>query len=391
VVAPLAFTSATPADATFSATGALVHNAGVTVALNGTAGRVPLEITGPILGDDSGLTFSGTGATFVLVSNMFSGPIGGTGATPAAGTFSSVTDSALTSGQVVLAGTAGLLKGDTGLTFSGTGATFALATGGAFLGPAGSTSNVAFGLSTAVNTGFYFPSVSAVGLHLAGQGPVEWINFGGLLRFSSGTYLAWSSGDSASTGADTSQARLGAGLLGIGTGSGGFAGSLKLTTLSINAAGASLGSVNSADMLTKAVTGIQDNTATATFTVTIPNAAHSGGIKVILTGSMGAGNLGANESTQGVEYDIDITRIAGANAVAAIGAAIGLPGAATVAGGDNVSVTAALSAISGAVGATNTFTINVTIAKVGVHNQNNHTCLCYALMMNANSSGITIS
>ena len=154
---------------------------------------------------------------------------------------------------------------------------------------------------------------------------------------------------------------------------------------------AGAGTATSRAEINKQVTGIADNTATATFTITIPNAAHSGSIKVILTGSMGAGNLGANESTQAVEYDIDITRIAGANAVAAIGAAIGLPGAATTAGGDAVAVTAALSAIAGAVGVTNTFTINVTIAKVGIHSQTNHTCLCYALLMNANSTGITIS
>lgn len=151
------------------------------------------------------------------------------------------------------------------------------------------------------------------------------------------------------------------------------------------------GSATTRNCVNKAVTSIANNTATTVFTVTIPNAAHSASIRVRLVGSSGAGgNIGANESTQEAEYLVNLTRTAGVNAVAAIGAAIGQPAAATVAGGNAVAVTATLSAISGAVGADNTFDIKVTIARAA-GTATNHTCLAFAELLNANASGVTIA
>ncbi len=49
-----------------------------------------------------------------------------------------------------------------------------------------------------------------------------------------------------------------------------------------------------------------------------------------------------------------------------------------------------MSAVSGAVGVTNTFTVNVTVTKSGGASAN-HTCLCYAQLTNANVTGISIA
>lgn len=152
----------------------------------------------------------------------------------------------------------------------------------------------------------------------------------------------------------------------------------------------SAASVTTRTQINKAVTGIADAVATATFTVTIPNGAHSAMLKVTLIGSLGAGGaIGANEATASISYDIAIARTAGVNATAAISSAYG-SAATAVAGAATVTVAGALSAISGAVGATNTFTVNVTITK-SAGSSANHTCLCYGRLMNANASGITIA
>lgn len=142
--------------------------------------------------------------------------------------------------------------------------------------------------------------------------------------------------------------------------------------------------------LQKAVASIADNTATATFTVTVPNAAHSAMLKVTLVGSLGAGGaVGANEATGTISYDFAIARTAGVDTVVGASSAYGSSTAA-VAGATTITVTAAASAMTGASSATQTFTINVTIAKGGGSSAN-HTCLCYGRLINANASGVTIS
>jgi len=140
----------------------------------------------------------------------------------------------------------------------------------------------------------------------------------------------------------------------------------------------------------KSVTSIADNTATATFTVTVPNAAHSAMLKVTLIGSLGAGGaVGANEATGTISYDFAIARTAGVATVVTASTAYGSATSA-VAGAATITITAAASAISGANSATQTFTINVTIAR-GSGASTNHTCLCYGRLLNANASGITIA
>lgn len=150
------------------------------------------------------------------------------------------------------------------------------------------------------------------------------------------------------------------------------------------------GATKSRQEKNKQVTAIADATATTVFTVTVPNAAHSAMIKVTLAGSIGAGGaIGVNEATGTISYDIAIARTAGVNAVATISAAYGSVTSA-VAGATTITVAGDLGAVSGAVGASNTFTIRVTITKGGGSSAN-HTCMAYARVLNANATGITIS
>lgn len=142
--------------------------------------------------------------------------------------------------------------------------------------------------------------------------------------------------------------------------------------------------------MNKAVTAIANAVATSVLTITIPNAAHSASLLVRVTGSLGAGGaIGANEATATNDYVVAITRTAGVAAVAAISAASGAA-ATAVAGAATVTCTATLAAVGGAVGATNTIDVQVTISRSGGSSAN-HTCLVYAVLMNANVTGITIA
>ncbi len=151
------------------------------------------------------------------------------------------------------------------------------------------------------------------------------------------------------------------------------------------------GAAQSRAEINKLVTAIANNTATATLTVTIPNGAHSAGGKIILKGAAGAGGaIGADEFTALIEYDWTVTRTAGVNAVATLSTALLTAITSSVAGGATPTIAAALSAIAGAVGATNTFTFNVTINAL-TGSSTNHTCFCYAVLLNDNASGVSIA
>ena len=173
-------------------------------------------------------------------------------------------------------------------------------------------------------------------------------------------------------------------------GDGAATGSVKLSKTAIGSGGATLGEQTTAATVKKTITAIADNTATPTFTVTVPNAAHSASIKLTLKGSLGAGGaIGANEATGSISYDIAIARTAGVATVVGVSTAYGSSTAA-VAGGATITITAAASGLTGANSASQTFTIDVTIAR-GSGASANHTCGCFATIINANASGVTLS
>ena len=136
----------------------------------------------------------------------------------------------------------------------------------------------------------------------------------------------------------------------------------------------------------KKVTGIADNTATDVFTVTVPNANHSAGVKVRLVSSNGGTD--AFESTRVAEGFVVLARTSGANAVAGV-AALTHAQIATVSGGATHTLAYGVSAISGAVGAVNTFTIQVTIDDSG--NLGSNQVVAVAEIINSEATGVTIA
>lgn len=153
---------------------------------------------------------------------------------------------------------------------------------------------------------------------------------------------------------------------------------------------ASTGGVTAGDRIMRSYTGIADNTATATITVTIPNAAHSATVRTTLSGALGAGGaIGALEAMGNITYDIAVARTVGVATVATASAGYG-SSTASVAGAATITITAAVSAMTGGVGATQTFTVNVTIAR-GSGLSTNHTCLVSAEVINHAASGVTVS
>lgn len=142
--------------------------------------------------------------------------------------------------------------------------------------------------------------------------------------------------------------------------------------------------------ITKAVTAIADNVATTVLTITVPNAAHSAVIRVTACGVLGAGGaIGAGEANASNSYDITVVRTAGVNAVADISTAWGV-NAAAVAGAATCTAALTVAAVSGAVGATNTFPVQITIVKSGGASDN-HTAFLTAEVLNQNATGVSIA
>ena len=150
------------------------------------------------------------------------------------------------------------------------------------------------------------------------------------------------------------------------------------------------GAVGSADWMQKTVTAIANAVATTILTITIPNAAHSAMVLVSLVGSLGAGGtIGANEASASNSYVVTVTRTAGLNAVATVSAASGAA-AAAVAVAATVTATMTAAAVVGAVGASNTIALQVTISR-STGTSTNHTCQLVVEVVNANATGITVA
>lgn len=161
-------------------------------------------------------------------------------------------------------------------------------------------------------------------------------------------------------------------------------------TLGDGTTSASPGGVSSDTRNVKATASIGNAAATTVATITIPNAAHSATIRFTVVGSLGAGGaIGANEASAANSYYVTVTRTAGVNAVAAISSAFGAA-ASAVAGAATVTAAVTVAAVSGAVGATNTFPVQVTVARSG-GSSTNHTAVVFAEVLNANAVGVSIA
>lgn len=331
-----------------------------------------------VLFDDSGVVGESSGLTYVKGSGTLTGTalVGG-----------NITDSALTAGRVTFAGTAGLLGDNANLLFSATGSV----SGGPLL---------TIGSGAGASSGWTMGYTNALGLstgstlHITGV-TASTTNY---TLYSDPTYTILNAPSQVRFGV-ASQIVGSATVAGLGIHNSNSSPSIVMSSANgtansivYSAAGGTASiPVTSRTEINKSVTAIADNAATATFTVTIPNGAHSAGINFVLTGSAGAGGaIGANEFSALIAYDCVVTRTTGVNAVATLSAALLTAITASVAGGATPTISAAISAIAGAVGAANTFTLNVTIHAL-TGSSTNHTCFCYASLMNANASGVSIA
>lgn len=134
-------------------------------------------------------------------------------------------------------------------------------------------------------------------------------------------------------------------------------------------------------------TGIANNTATDIITVTVPNGNHNAAIFLDIMAHLGTGT-DASESTRVATGVITICRQTGATTVA-VASTLAQTAIATSAGGGTLTLAYGVSAISGAVGATNTFTIQVTLVVTGTITD--HVCMMFARSLNSYASGITMA
>lgn len=140
----------------------------------------------------------------------------------------------------------------------------------------------------------------------------------------------------------------------------------------------------------KEVTGIPDGTATAIVTVTVPNAAHAAVIPIVIMSRIGAGGaVGADECVGTAYGQIVVERVSGAATVASA-TTLSNAGSSCSSGATTITTSYAVSSITGANSATQTFTVNVTVAHGG-GSSTNHKVDVQLDVLNANVSGITVS
>lgn len=132
---------------------------------------------------------------------------------------------------------------------------------------------------------------------------------------------------------------------------------------------------------------IPDAAATAFLTVTVPNGNHAAAIRVTLLASIAA-VADQFESSRVATGTVVLARVTGANVVAAV-SAIAQAQIATVAGGETITLAYSVSAITGAVGAVNTFGVEVTITRAG--GTGTHQVVALVELINAEASGVTMA
>lgn len=158
-----------------------------------------------------------------------------------------------------------------------------------------------------------------------------------------------------------------------------------VATTDLNIGGA-IGASATVRLFTKKVTGIADNVATDILTVTVPNANEAASIELTLLSSNGSTD--AFESSRVAKGELVVARTTGTNAVVA-DTVLDKVAIATVAGGATHTLAYNVTAVSGAVGAANTFTIQVTINDSG--NVGSNQLVLFCQLLSAETGGITIA
>jgi hypothetical protein len=147
--------------------------------------------------------------------------------------------------------------------------------------------------------------------------------------------------------------------------------------------GRNLGDPLSLTRIIKALTAMADATAVPFATVTVPNANQAGAVTLEVLGG-----LGDQDSAQVSYWTLAISRIAGAATKAVL--SVISSNAVTLGVTANAAVTITLSAMVGAVGATQTFTINATVTRsAGV--ATNHDFVAAIELLNVKAAGLQIA
>ncbi len=144
---------------------------------------------------------------------------------------------------------------------------------------------------------------------------------------------------------------------------------------------ANAGSANSVSRTVVRKNAIVDNTATAVLTFTCPNAAHGAVCKVTLLAQ-----VADQESVRCAEGMVVLSRVAGANLVGGV-ATLELPQIAT-GGTETLTLAYDLDSVSGAVGASNTMDMRVTLNTNG---SSAGEVIIIAEIINAEATGITVA
>lgn len=140
----------------------------------------------------------------------------------------------------------------------------------------------------------------------------------------------------------------------------------------------------------KLVSAIADNVATDILTITVPNTTVAARIVVTVVTYLGAGGaVGAGEATAIYSRSFAINRFPGAACVVAASTATNSTSALSSGAATNTTTLAA-TAMTGAVGVAQTFTIQVTIAR-GSGSSTNHVCACDSTLFNVITGGPTFA
>lgn len=161
----------------------------------------------------------------------------------------------------------------------------------------------------------------------------------------------------------------------------------KSFTNAAQALGGTSGGAGVLDALVVRKTGIADNTATDIITVTVPNAEHNAAIFLDILGHLGAGT-DTSESSRCATGVVVLARKTGEATVATV-STLAQTQIATTAGGGTLTLAYDVSAMTGAVGATQTFTIRLTMVVTGTIT--NHTAVVAARLLNSAATGVTIA
>lgn len=159
---------------------------------------------------------------------------------------------------------------------------------------------------------------------------------------------------------------------------------LGATSYSLGGAAAAAGTM---DTLVVRKTGIADNSATNIITVTVPNGEHNAAIFLDILGHLGTGTDLSESSRCGTGV-IVLARKTGVDTVAAA-SALAQAQIATTSGGATLTLAYGVTAMTGAAGATQTFSITLTMVVTGTITD--HAAVVGARLLNSAGTGVTMA